>query len=184
MRLRSVIAGAFVCLAATACGTASHAAASHVVTKKTGSTYISHVSGAGEPATVSAVARTGQAVAHPALFDCLDHAVAKPSSYILTCADAGSVLASLSWTSWTSQQAVAVGVHELNNCTPNCAAGTFVRYPAVITFWRPEPVPGHAGETYFSRITVRYTTTKRPPAYMNYNQLVKHPAQWTEVLGH
>jgi Cu/Zn superoxide dismutase len=170
LKLRVVMAAAFVCLAATACETVSHASA------KAGSAS----AGAGQAATVSAVVRD---TAKPVVFDCLNHAVAEPGNYILTCADAGSVLANLTWTSWTSAQAVAVGVHKLNDCTPDCAEGKFNQYPAAITFWRPEPVAGHPGETYFSRITVRYTTSHRPPTYMNYNQFVHNPAQWSEVLG-
>jgi|GEM_PF-1773132 len=172
MRFRSVIAGAFLCLAATGCGTMSASASQ--APASIGSAYIAHVPD-GPPATVSA--------AVPVLFDCLSHPVVKPGTYTLTCADAGSVLAGLSWTRWTSQQAVATGVHELNNCTPNCAEGKFVRYPATITFWRPEPLAGHAGERFFSRVTVRYTSSHRPPMYLNYNTLVKNPAQWSEVLG-
>ena len=165
MRFRTVIAGAFVCLAATACGTAGHATST------------------GRAATVTTATNTDKTVAKPVVFDCLNHGTVEPASYILTCADAGSVLGDLSWTSWTAQQAVAAGVHELNDCTPNCAEGKFIDYPADITFWRPEPLAGHAGETYFTRLTVHYTTSKRPPMYMSTSGLVQHPAQWTAVLG-
>jgi len=116
------------------------------------------------------------------VFDCLDHAEVEPASYILTCADANSVLARLVWASWTARQAVATGVHELNDCTPDCAGGTFRNYPVDVTFWRSEPVPGHSGERYFARITVRYTGP-RPPAYMSYGRLVRHPVEWTQSLG-
>jgi hypothetical protein len=174
MKFRVLLAGAFVCLAATACGTVSHASV------KAGTTSVSHATGGGQTATVSAVEH---AATKSVAFECLTQTVVRPTSYILTCADAGSVLAHMSWLSWTAKQGVATGVHQLNDCTPNCAEGTFISYPAVITFWRPEPVAGHSGETYFTRVTVRYTTGKRPPMYMNYNQLVKSPAQWTEVLG-
>jgi hypothetical protein len=119
------------------------------------------------------------------VFDCLDHAVVKPGTYVFACADYGSLLIRLSWTSWTAEQATAVGVHELHDCTPSCAGSTtWDYYPAAITLWRPQPVPGHAGETYFSRITVRYTTSARPPMYMSNGQLVQNPAQWTAALGH
>jgi hypothetical protein len=105
----------------------------------------------------------------------------RPRDFILTCGDAGSVLSQLSWSSWTPAQATATGVHQLNDCTPNCAEGKFRDYPAVITFWRSEPVPGHPGEKYFTRITVRYTGP-RPPAYTSNGILVKNPAQWTEPV--
>ncbi|HZR53956.1 MAG TPA: hypothetical protein VFB06_31185 [Streptosporangiaceae bacterium] len=118
----------------------------------------------------------------PVVFNCLNHPVVKPSSYVLTCADDGSFLYHLKWAGWTAQRATAAGVHELNDCTPNCAEGTFRKYPAIITFWRPEPLAGHHGEKYFTRITVRYTGP-RPPMYTSNGQLVKHPASWTQALG-
>jgi hypothetical protein len=171
MKFRVLIAGAFVCLAATACGTVSHASV------KAGSASLTQ---AGHAATVAVVSHVAS---KPVVFDCLNHAIVKPGNYTLTCADGGSDLAGLSWIAWTPELAVANGVHELNNCTPNCAEGTFVHYPAVITFSRPEPLAGHPGESYFSRITVRYTTAKRPPMYLSNGQYVRSPAEWTQTLG-
>lgn len=120
--------------------------------------------------------------ANTVVFNCLRQARAEPANFILTCADADSVLAHLSWASWTSGRAVATGVHELNDCTPNCAVGKFRSYPAVVTFWRSERVAGHPGEDYFTRITVHYTGP-RPPAYTSNGQLVHNPATWTEPLA-
>ena len=132
---------------------------------------------ASRPATPSP-----SAAASPVWFNCLGRGQVKPADYILTCADAGSVLDHLVWTRWTAQQAVATGVHELNNAMPDRAEGKFIDYPAVVTLWRSEPVPGHPGERYFTRITVRYTGP-RPPAYTSNGQLVQHPAEWTQSLG-
>ena len=115
------------------------------------------------------------------LFDCLDKARVEPASIILTCADGNSYLAHLSWRSWTAQQAVATGVHELNDCTPYCAVGKFHPYPVVVTFWRSEPATGHTGERAFTKITVRYTG-QRPPAYTSNGTLVRNPATWTQTL--
>ena len=42
--------------------------------------------------------------------------------------------------------------------------GGFVSYPALIALWRPEPLPGHPGVLYFTRIT-RIYTANRPPLY-------------------
>lgn len=167
MKLRIVIAGVFVGLAATACSTVSHAATS------------AHLATTSQSKPAAAKAAGGP---RPVVFNCLNHRVVKPSSYVLTCADDGSFLSRLKWASWTAQRATASGVHELNDCTPNCAEGKFRKYPAVITLWRPEPLAGHPGEKYFTRITVRYTGP-RPPMYMSNGQLVKHPASWTETLG-
>src|SRR5215469_7592750 len=140
-------------------------------------------SSAPTPAASASVQATPSpsAAASPVWFNCAGRGQVKPADYILTCADAGSVLDHLVWTRWTAQQAVATGVHELNNGIPNRAEGKFIDYPAVVTLWRSEPVPGHPGERYFTRITVRYTGS-RPPAYTSNGQLVQHPAEWTQTL--
>jgi hypothetical protein len=88
----------------------------------------------------------------------------RPSSFILTCADAGDVLAHLRWVSWSTDAAFATGVEQINNCTPDCAAGKFINYPVLVDLWRPEPLPGHHGVLYFSRAT-RVYTANRPPLY-------------------
>jgi hypothetical protein len=89
---------------------------------------------------------------------------ARPSSFILTCADANDALTSLHWVSWSPVAAFATGIEQINNCTPDCAAGKFVSYPVLVNFWRIEPLPGHPGTFYFSRVT-RVYTAGRPPLY-------------------
>jgi hypothetical protein len=88
----------------------------------------------------------------------------RPSSFVLTCADAGDVLAGLHWVSWGSTAAFATGTEQINDCTPNCAAGKFISYPVLVNLWRPEPLKGHPGTLYFSRVT-RVYTANRPPLY-------------------
>jgi hypothetical protein len=88
----------------------------------------------------------------------------RPSTFILTCADANDVLAHLHWVSWGSGAAFATGVEQINNCTPNCAEGKFINYPVLVDLWRPEPLRGHPGTFYFSRVTRVYTAS-RPPLY-------------------
>ena len=133
-------------------------------------------------ASAPAPATSSSSAASTYWLDCLGHGQVKPVDYILACADAGSVLDHLVWTTWTARQAVATGVHELNNAIPNHAEGKFIDYPAVVTLWRSEPRPGYPGEGYFTRITVRYTGP-RPPAYTSNGQLVQHPAEWTQALS-
>jgi hypothetical protein len=189
-----VLVGIAGSLALTACGTV------HETVTQTGATASASASPsagktgtqAGAPAAASSATparSTGTSPAPPAaaaesvvLFNCEQQAQVRPPDFILTCADAGSVLSQLSWTSWSPAQATATGVHQLNDCTPNCAEGKFRDYPAVITFWRSEPVAGHPGEKYFTRVTVRYTGP-RPPAYRSNGILVRNPAQWTEPVG-
>jgi hypothetical protein len=182
---RLLTAGVVIGLAVTACGSVTQTGVS-----ASGTARSTAASGARASASASAAASGLPATSQPPAsvvsstvwFDCTHHGRVEPSVYILTCADAGSVLEHLAWKSWTAQQAVATGVHELNGCTPDCAEGKFIDYPVVVTLWRSEPVSGQPGEQYFTRITVRYTGP-RPPAYTSNGQLVRHPAGWTEPLG-
>ena len=96
--------------------------------------------------------------------NCLFKPQTRPSSFVLTCADANDVLADLHWVSWGSTAAFATGIEQINDCTPNCAAGKFINYPVLVDLWRPEPLPGHPGTFYFSRAT-RVYTANRPPLY-------------------
>jgi hypothetical protein len=98
------------------------------------------------------------------MVDCLGRPQTRPSSFILTCADAGDDLTALHWVSWGASQAFGTATEKINNCTPDCADGKFVSYPALIALWRPEPLPGHPGVLYFTRIT-RIYTANRPPLY-------------------
>ncbi len=112
------------------------------------------------PASSSALASSPA----PVLIDCLLKQQSRPSSFILTCADANDVLADLHWVSWGSTAAFATAVEQVNDCTPDCASGTFLDYPALVALWRPESLPGHPGLRYFTRVT-RIYTANRPPLY-------------------
>ena len=96
--------------------------------------------------------------------NCLFKTQTRPSWFILTCADAGDSLTSLHWVGWGSGAAFAIGIERINDCTPDCAAGKFINYPVLVNLWRPEPLPGHPGTFYFSRVT-RVYTANRPPLY-------------------
>jgi hypothetical protein len=96
--------------------------------------------------------------------NCLFKEQTRPSNFILTCADAGDVLAHLHWVSWGPTAAFATATEQINDCTPNCAAGKFINYPVLVDLWRPEPLRGHPGTLYYSRAT-RVYTNNRPPLY-------------------
>jgi hypothetical protein len=189
MKWYRLTAGVVLCLAVTACGSVTRTGVSASATR--GPTVASSARASASASTAASGSSTAlqppasssaSVASSTVWFDCTHHGQVEPSNYILTCASAGSVLEHLVWKSWTAQQAVAAGVHALNNCTPNCAEGKFIDYPVIITLWRGEPVSGQRGEQYFTRITARYTE-RRPPAYTSNGQLVRHPAEWTEPLG-
>jgi hypothetical protein len=115
--------------------------------------------------------------------NCLYKQQTRPSSFILTCADAGDVLAHLRWVSWEPDAAFATGVEQINDCTPYCAAGKFINYPVLVDLWRPEPLPGHPGVLYFSRVT-RVYTANRPPLYFCNGKQTCYPQTSTFDLWH
>jgi hypothetical protein len=78
-------------------------------------------------------AASASAAGHPtALPNCLGKPTVKPASIILACADANFGVKKLTWIGWGGARAAATGVAYANDCTPNCAAGHFHNYNAVI----------------------------------------------------
>lgn len=69
----------------------------------------------------------------------------------------------LTWTSWNLTGGRAWGADWHNNCTPDCARGTYFAYRANVHVYRPEHMAGHM---LFTRMTVTYTGAHPPyPAY-------------------
>ena len=60
------------------------------------------------------------------------------------------------WPSWTASSAFSRGTLWVDNCTPNCAAGHYTKYPAEVTLSR---VAAHKEVSYFSRMRLRYFHT-------------------------
>jgi hypothetical protein len=63
---------------------------------------------------------------------------ARPTSYVLYCADANALVTSLKWTDWGAATAYATGVAKWNDCTPNCAGGTWKQQAVTVWAWRLE----------------------------------------------
>ena len=83
---------------------------------------------------VAALAATAASPSgHPtALPDCLGKPVVQPATVILACADANFGVKKLAWIGWGGARTAATGVAYANDCTPNCAAGHFHNYSAMI----------------------------------------------------
>jgi hypothetical protein len=67
-----------------------------------------------------------------ALPDCAGKPQVRPSSVILSCADANFGVRDVAWVGWGESRAVGIGSAFVNDCSPNCAAGHFHSYPAVV----------------------------------------------------
>ena len=123
---------------------------------------------------------TGVAVGVPVVIDCAGQLQVRPGQYILACGDGGARLIGLRWATWGSSSAFVAGIFDLNNCTPTCKTGRFLRFPMLAALWRAEPLPGHAGQRYFTRITVIYTGNR---AYRARGALHHLPATATFPLS-
>jgi hypothetical protein len=80
----------------------------------------------------------------------------RPASIMIACADGGLRLEDLTWTSWTAKSADAHGVLLANDCTPDCAQGTFHRFAGTFELSNPEP---SSRGVVFSEVTATYTQT-------------------------
>ena len=160
-----------------------HAAAFTVILLALG--FLAGCAPAQSGATTPASGHAADAVASQrstVVVDCSGQQQTRPSSFILTCADANDALTGLHWASWAASQAFGTGTEKVNACTPDCADGKLVSYPALITLWRPEPIPGHPGVLYFTRITRIYPSS-RPPLYNCQGKHTCYPQTSTSDLG-
>ncbi|MFF4350231.1 hypothetical protein [Streptomyces sp. NPDC001530] len=94
--------------------------------------------------------------------DCFSHGQIRPGDFLLACADGNNRLTALRWSSWGPTSAVARGRDVVNDCDPNCAAGTFHTFPVDVRLDRPEPWRDHPGQQRFTRLRLVYTDN-RPP---------------------
>lgn len=80
----------------------------------------------------------------------------KPSTFVVSCADANSEFTDLHWTDWGSETAYATGVARWNDCTPTCVAGHWRSAPATVWAWDPlhesTPLANHTQVTLYSKI--------------------------------
>jgi len=111
-----------------------------------------------------AAAASGVVVAGPAsaassqvvLVNCHGAGQVRPAGYDIGCMPSNELVTGLRWTSWRSV-AFGSGTLKVNDCTPTCAQGKYVKYPILVVLWRAQPWSKHAGQDYFSRLTWIFT---------------------------
>ncbi len=69
---------------------------------------------------------TNAQAAPPAYFNDCGYPAYKPQSLTQYCADAGTGVVKIKWTSWTSTRATGTGSYYVNLCEPDCADGKLV----------------------------------------------------------
>ena len=119
----------------------------------------------GTPATASTQAATGKTPRYVVL-DCSFKPVVAPSTFVITCADAGIGVQDLRWTSWTPRLASGYGTFWENDCTPDCADGHFHYYLSLEVLWGSATVKGHPADRRYMELTVIFTGKTRPPVYV------------------
>lgn len=78
-------------------------------------------------------------------------ATLEPTDIPLACADYNLRLTELTWSSWTAATAHGSGTLMQNDCTPNCAGGTFHSYPTTVTL--SDPVTSRTQGLIFATVT-------------------------------
>ena len=111
------------------------------------------------PGTAGAASATARQVV--LVNACTGHGQVKPKGYEPGCMPSNSFIDGMKWTSWRSV-AFGTATFKVNNCTPNCAQGKFVKYPILTVLWRPEPWAGHPGRQRFTRLTVVFDGKAHP----------------------
>lgn len=77
----------------------------------------------------------------------------RPRELYLWCGRADSIARNVSWYSWSSKSAKAKATANIRNCDPNCAYGSWDKYPISITLTHPARM---GGKRVFTRMLVRY----------------------------
>ncbi len=79
----------------------------------------------------------------------------EPTEIFIGCATSADFLSNLQWTSWTPTSATGTAIHNINNCEPDCAGGTYAKFPVEVTLTDPTTVYGVYS---FATITMNPTT--------------------------
>jgi hypothetical protein len=77
-------------------------------------------------------------------------------SYTGFCGDGNDTYIKMHWSSWTLKGAHATSVLTVNTCTPDCVAGHYKDYKALITLSGNAAVKGHRGEVAYKYMTVTF----------------------------
>ncbi len=80
----------------------------------------------------------------------------EPTDIFIGCATSADNLGSIHWSSWTPTNATGTAMHNINNCQPDCAGGTFASFPVEVTLSDPTILNGVSS---FATIVMTPTTS-------------------------
>lgn len=86
--------------------------------------------------------------------DNCDKPTYKPTRIVVACGDGNNRLARIKWESYGTDAASGTATAVVNDCEPNCAAGTFHHFRAVVTLNKPKDCGRYR---QFTRLVERFT---------------------------
>ena len=88
----------------------------------------------------------------------------------------------MTWTTWNSAVAVGAGTEKLDDCTPDCAAGTLHAVPVRVTLSRPAMVcVSGAGRWFWSRVS--FTWPSGLPAAFSGGNAPRNPFDYPGITA-
>ena len=104
----------------------------------------------------------------PAYFNDCGYPAYKPQSLTQYCADAGTGVVKIKWTSWTSTRAIGTGSYYVNLCEPSCADGKLVWAKVKVVL---SGAKFTRGKRYLMNVTVSSLNGKALPESANSNKI-------------
>jgi hypothetical protein len=92
----------------------------------------------------------------------------RPRTFFVGCATSADMLSSITWTSWTATEASGTGTHSVDNCVPNCASGSYTKFPVTVQLSAPGDL---GGMDVFTTISMTPTTNVGVPETVTANGL-------------
>lgn len=117
----------------------------------------------GAHATRTVRSTAAPAARPPVAYDCRGRhdGQVRPGTVFIDCLSGNVFVKTPSWAYWTAAAAkttqpghARTAVLWVNTCKPDCAAGNYRRYKAVLSFFRPRTTDG---TRYYTRMRLRYT---------------------------
>jgi hypothetical protein len=115
------------------------------------------------------LAGSAQTARPTAIVACLGQTSSKPVELMIACGDGNVYAQRLRWTGWGEPFAAAVGDLHVNSCTPNCAAGTFTTYRAVLLARNPH----HCKNGVVAYATVEIAFVGKMPSFFDSDPLTR-----------
>ena len=112
------------------------------------------INAVGSSATKHADAHPILTGSSPKVLTCSGSSAVRPTTLVVSCADANTSLQSTHWSTWGAGGASGTTTFSINLCTPYCAASPISHFPnSAVTL--SAPVSSRHG-TYFSHLVVNY----------------------------